>query len=241
MICAICQPYSRELDCSMSAGRYPDAGFGEGAKALVGGKRYGDRGYFFELTMLVDTQPTMKVVQEEIFDPVVTAMPFDDPDDLIRVANDTVYGWRLVSGRAISAKRTASPRRYGPGRCGSIAPTSSMRLYRAAATNNPARGERWAIMRSNCIPSEVRGGGLIAISLGNSAIALTKTGGKRLRCSNGYTALFTVHEAYTRGFPHAHPYSQSIHGPGVGGCVPVDREGIAQPCSHDRCPIHMMA
>lgn len=71
---------------------YTDAGFGEGAKALVGGKRYGDRGYFFEPTVLVDTQPTMKVVREEIFGPVVTAMPFDDLEDLVRVANDTVYG-----------------------------------------------------------------------------------------------------------------------------------------------------
>jgi phenylacetaldehyde dehydrogenase len=34
----------------------------------------------------------MKVVQEEIFGPVVTAMPFDDLDDLIARANDTVYG-----------------------------------------------------------------------------------------------------------------------------------------------------
>jgi phenylacetaldehyde dehydrogenase len=34
----------------------------------------------------------MKVVREEIFGPVVTAMPFDDLEDLVRVANDTVYG-----------------------------------------------------------------------------------------------------------------------------------------------------
>jgi phenylacetaldehyde dehydrogenase len=44
-----------------------DAGFGEGAKALVGDKCYGDRGYFFEPTVLVDTQLSMQVVREEIF------------------------------------------------------------------------------------------------------------------------------------------------------------------------------
>jgi acyl-CoA reductase-like NAD-dependent aldehyde dehydrogenase len=71
---------------------YTDAGFAKGAKALVEDKRYGDRGYFFEPTVLVDTQPTMKVVREEILGPVVTAMPFDDLEDLVRVANDTVFG-----------------------------------------------------------------------------------------------------------------------------------------------------
>jgi phenylacetaldehyde dehydrogenase len=47
---------------------------------------------FFELIVLVDTQPTMEVVREEIFGLAVTAMPFDDLDDFVRVANDTVYG-----------------------------------------------------------------------------------------------------------------------------------------------------
>ena len=42
--------------------------------------------------MLVNTTDKMKVVQEEIFGPVVTAIPFNDLDDLIRQANDSVYG-----------------------------------------------------------------------------------------------------------------------------------------------------
>ena len=94
---------------------YTEAGVGEGARALVGGKRHGDRGYFFEPTVLVDTQPTMKVVREEIFGPVVTAMPFDDLEDLVRVANDTVY--ELAAGiwtRDISkAHRIAEALRAG--------------------------------------------------------------------------------------------------------------------------------
>ena len=71
---------------------YLASGLEQGARALSGGKRYSDRGYFFEPTVLVDTSTEMKVVREEIFGPVVTAMPFEDLDDLIRRANDTDYG-----------------------------------------------------------------------------------------------------------------------------------------------------
>ncbi|MBX3170403.1 MAG: aldehyde dehydrogenase family protein [Candidatus Eremiobacteraeota bacterium] len=69
-----------------------DSGKSEGARAAAGGARHGDKGYFVQPTVLVDTKPTMKVIQEEIFGPVVAAMPFDDPEDIARVANDHVYG-----------------------------------------------------------------------------------------------------------------------------------------------------
>ena len=71
---------------------YLASGLEQGARALSGGKRSSDRGYFFEPTVLVNTSMDMKVVREEIFGPVVTAMPFEDLDDLIRRANDTDYG-----------------------------------------------------------------------------------------------------------------------------------------------------
>jgi phenylacetaldehyde dehydrogenase len=71
---------------------YLESGKQEGAKALSGGVRKGDKGYFVEPTVLVNTNEKMKVVQEEIFGPVVTAMPYDDLDELIPRANDTVYG-----------------------------------------------------------------------------------------------------------------------------------------------------
>ena len=58
---------------------YLESGLSEGAKAVAGGHRAGDRGYFVEPTVLVNTQENMKVVQEEIFGPVVAAMPFTDP------------------------------------------------------------------------------------------------------------------------------------------------------------------
>lgn len=71
---------------------YLESGFADGAQAVVGGKRLGDKGYFVEPTVLVNTRNDMKVVREEIFGPVVTAMPFNDPDEIAPVANDTIYG-----------------------------------------------------------------------------------------------------------------------------------------------------
>jgi phenylacetaldehyde dehydrogenase len=71
---------------------YLVSGLQQSARALSGGKRYSDRGYFFEPTVLINTSQDMPVVREEIFGPVVTAIPFEDLDDLIRRANDTDYG-----------------------------------------------------------------------------------------------------------------------------------------------------
>jgi phenylacetaldehyde dehydrogenase len=94
---------------------YLESGFSEGAKAVVGGSRQGDKGYFVKPTVLVNTNEKMKVVQEEIFGPVVTAIPFKDPSDLVAQANDTVYG--LAAGiwtRDIQkAHRLASQLRAG--------------------------------------------------------------------------------------------------------------------------------
>jgi phenylacetaldehyde dehydrogenase len=71
---------------------YLESGFSEGATALSGGERHGDQGYFVKPTVLVNTNPKMKVVQEEIFGPVVTAIPFKDADELVTQANDNIYG-----------------------------------------------------------------------------------------------------------------------------------------------------
>lgn len=72
------------------------SGQNEGARALSGGGRAGETGYFVEPTVLVDTHPNMRVVREEIFGPVVVASPFDDIEDLVAQANNTNYG--LASG-----------------------------------------------------------------------------------------------------------------------------------------------
>jgi phenylacetaldehyde dehydrogenase len=71
---------------------YLESGQKEGAKAVTGGSREGTTGYFVKPTVLVNTNPKMKVVQEEIFGPVVTAIPFSDPSEIVATANDTIYG-----------------------------------------------------------------------------------------------------------------------------------------------------
>jgi phenylacetaldehyde dehydrogenase len=94
---------------------YLESGYAEGAKATVGGSRQGDKGYFVKPTVLVNTNEKMKVVREEIFGPVVTAIPFKDVDDLIAKANNTEYGlaagvWTRDIGKA---HRIASQLRAG--------------------------------------------------------------------------------------------------------------------------------
>jgi phenylacetaldehyde dehydrogenase len=69
-----------------------ESGRADGATALSGGGRYGDRGYFIEPTVLTNTRPDMKVVREEIFGPVVVAAPFESLDEIAAVANDSTYG-----------------------------------------------------------------------------------------------------------------------------------------------------
>jgi phenylacetaldehyde dehydrogenase len=71
---------------------YLEIGLSEGAEAVVGGRKRPGSGYFVEPTVMVKTRPEMKVVREEIFGPVVCAMPFKDVDKLIAEANQSEYG-----------------------------------------------------------------------------------------------------------------------------------------------------
>jgi phenylacetaldehyde dehydrogenase len=71
---------------------YMQAGLDAGAKAVAGGEKVSGQGYFVKPTVLTNVSQNMKVVQEEIFGPVVTAMPFKNTDEIAAVANDSIYG-----------------------------------------------------------------------------------------------------------------------------------------------------
>ena len=71
---------------------YIQSGLSEGAKAVAGGKRHGEQGYFVEPTVLVNTNENMKCVKEEIFGPVVAAIPFERTDEIVERANNNPYG-----------------------------------------------------------------------------------------------------------------------------------------------------
>ncbi|MFW0698205.1 aldehyde dehydrogenase [Pantoea sp. R13S299] len=63
-----------------------------GAKIVLGGKRAGDKGFFFEPTLLTDVRQEMAIMQEEIFGPVLPVMAFKTLDEAIALANDCEYG-----------------------------------------------------------------------------------------------------------------------------------------------------
>ena len=71
---------------------YVKSGIEQGARLVCGGHTVGDKGYFFQPTVLADATPSMKIVQEEIFGPVLSVIPFKDEAEAIRLANDTAYG-----------------------------------------------------------------------------------------------------------------------------------------------------
>ena len=69
-----------------------ESGKADGVETVIGGNRIGNRGYFVEPTVLTGARPGMKVIDEEIFGPVVCAMPFDELDEVATQMNQTSYG-----------------------------------------------------------------------------------------------------------------------------------------------------
>lgn len=114
---------------------YVRIGREEGGRVVHGGERadIGLGGYFYQPTVFVGTDNTMRVCQEEIFGPVVTVMPFDTEDELVKLANDTVYGlaagiWTADLSRA---HRLASTLDAG---------TVWVNMYRAMSPMSPRAG-----------------------------------------------------------------------------------------------------
>ena len=71
---------------------YFDIANKDGAEIAVGGKRKGKEGCYVQPTLFTGADNDMRIAREEIFGPVLTAIPFRDEEDALRIANDTVYG-----------------------------------------------------------------------------------------------------------------------------------------------------
>ena len=91
---------------------YVAKGKQEGARLVVGGGRPKgfDRGYFVEPTLFADVDNAMTIAREEIFGPVLCAIPYEDEADAIRIANDSEYGlsgsvWTSTPARGIEIAR----------------------------------------------------------------------------------------------------------------------------------------
>jgi aldehyde dehydrogenase (NAD+) len=81
---------------------YIAKGVEEGARLVTGGgvPAHLPKGYFVEPTLFADVDPDSTIAQQEIFGPVLCVIPYEDDDDAVRIANNSIYG---LSGGVYSA------------------------------------------------------------------------------------------------------------------------------------------
>jgi aldehyde dehydrogenase (NAD+) len=93
-------------------------GIEEGAKLVTGGPEQPEgleKGFFVKPTVFSNVRNDMTIAQEEIFGPVMSIIPYEDEEDAVRIANDTIYGLMaaVMSSDTERAKRVAKRIRAG--------------------------------------------------------------------------------------------------------------------------------
>ena len=97
---------------------YIEKGIAEGATLVTGGPEQPeglDKGYFVKPTVFSDVTNDMTIAREEIFGPVLSILPYDDEEDAIRIANDTIYGLHAGVYSADKARATRVAKRIDAG------------------------------------------------------------------------------------------------------------------------------
>lgn len=98
--------------------RLIQTGIEEGATLVTGGPgrpEHLNRGYYVRPTIFGNVAPDMTIAREEIFGPVLSIIPYENEEDAIRIANDSVYGLAayIQSGHIEKARRVAAELRVG--------------------------------------------------------------------------------------------------------------------------------
>jgi acyl-CoA reductase-like NAD-dependent aldehyde dehydrogenase len=97
---------------------YIRKGIDEGATVALGGPDQPDefpKGYYVKPTVFTGVTPDMTIAQEEIFGPVLSVLAYDDEDDAVRIANDTIYGLAGAVQSGDVGRATAIARRLRTG------------------------------------------------------------------------------------------------------------------------------
>ncbi|QKT08795.1 aldehyde dehydrogenase family protein [Gordonia sp. X0973] len=119
-----------------------------GATVLSGGRRVGDKGYYYEPTVLTDVDPSMAVVEEEIFGPVLGVLSYDEIDEAVAVANGTSYGlassvWTRDINNALTVARKLKAGRV------------NINIHRAGGVQLPIGGYKQSGWGRECGPEGI--------------------------------------------------------------------------------------
>lgn len=97
--------------------QYVQDAWAGGATVVTGGGRpdHLPNGYFYEPTLLVDVDPSSAIAQDEVFGPVLVVLPYEDDDDAVAIANDSIFGLSASVFGTDADRATAIARRLRAG------------------------------------------------------------------------------------------------------------------------------